>query len=57
MYCFQTNVNDWLNGYGDLPSNLTKFALSLPHWKDGEVPPASFVQMYAFTILSEKQTV
>jgi len=26
------NVNKWLQGYGDLPANLARFALSLPHW-------------------------
>ena len=31
-------ANPWLNGFGDLPDNLDKFALSLPHW-DGDRPP------------------
>jgi len=39
------NINDWLAGFGDLPDSLTKFCLTLPHWKDGEDPPASFVDM------------
>jgi len=33
------NVNKWLEGFGDLPKNLTKFALTLPHWTDGQPPP------------------
>jgi GTP-binding protein EngB required for normal cell division len=33
------NVNHWLDGAGDLPKSLIKFALSLPHWSDGQPPP------------------
>lgn len=33
------NVNQWLQGYGDLPKDLKKFALTLPHWRDGQSPP------------------
>jgi len=33
------NVNEWLNGMGDLPKGLIKFALTLPHWPDGSPPP------------------
>merc|ERR1719183_2961261 len=32
------NVNKWLEGYGDLPPNLHRFALSLPHWAEGPAP-------------------
>jgi GTP-binding protein EngB required for normal cell division len=32
-------VNKWLEGMGDLPKNLTKFALTLPHWMEGTSPP------------------
>jgi hypothetical protein len=39
------NVNDWLKGYGDLPENLDKFSLTLPHWKEGTRPPKNFVEM------------
>jgi len=39
------NVNDWLNGFGDLPNGLQKFALTLPNWKDGTAAPAPFAQM------------
>jgi GTP-binding protein EngB required for normal cell division len=38
-----TNVNQWLEGFGDLPKNLTKFALTLPHWSDGSPPPKTLV--------------
>ncbi|CAK0838694.1 unnamed protein product, partial [Prorocentrum cordatum] len=27
-----SNVHQWLEGFGDLPKNLTKFAMTLPHW-------------------------
>lgn len=33
-----TNVTAWLSGSGDLPKELRKFALSLPHWGDETVP-------------------
>eukprot|EP00397_Hematodinium_sp_SG-2012_P010239 GEMP01010348.1.p1 GENE.GEMP01010348.1~~GEMP01010348.1.p1 ORF type:complete len:726 (+),score=148.66 GEMP01010348.1:83-2260(+) len=39
------NINEWLNGYGDLPTDLQKFALTLPNWKDGQVPPAPFAEL------------
>jgi len=41
----QDNVEDWLRGFGDLPDKLTRFALTLPNWKDGEAAPKSFVEM------------
>ena len=31
--------------FGDLPDHLLKFTLTLPHWKENEAPPASFVEM------------
>lgn len=39
------NVNAWLDGFGDLPSKLPKFALTLPNWKDGHVPEAPFATL------------
>ena len=39
------NVNDWLNGFGDLPDHLLKFTLTLPHWKENEPAPANFVEL------------
>ena len=39
------NVNEWLAGFGDLPDSLPKFALTLPHWKDGENCPKAFVEL------------
>eukprot|EP00913_Durusdinium_trenchii_P008037 g7536.t1 len=40
------NVNQWVDGFGDLPENLVRFALTLPWWQDGEICPAeSFVKM------------
>jgi GTPase SAR1 family protein len=38
------NVNQWIQGYGDLPENLMKFAISCPHFS-GPTPPKPFVQM------------
>ncbi|EER06257.1 Interferon-induced GTP-binding protein Mx3, putative [Perkinsus marinus ATCC 50983] len=39
------NVNDWLNGFGDLPDNLSKFCMTLPHWKDKEECPKPFAEL------------
>jgi GTP-binding protein EngB required for normal cell division len=39
------NVTKWLSGYGDLPESLPKFALTLPHWKEGEMCPGNFVEI------------
>eukprot|EP00397_Hematodinium_sp_SG-2012_P012146 GEMP01012308.1.p1 GENE.GEMP01012308.1~~GEMP01012308.1.p1 ORF type:complete len:502 (+),score=108.65 GEMP01012308.1:251-1756(+) len=40
------NVNDWLNGFGDLPDVLPRFAVTLPHWKEGiSDPPEPFVSL------------
>lgn len=38
------NINKWLDGFGDLPPSLDRFALSLPHWS-GPVMPKSFGEM------------
>merc|ERR1719321_1415713 len=32
------NINKWLEGFGDLPPTLKRFAVSLPHWADGPMP-------------------
>lgn len=39
------NANKWLDGMGDLPKNLKKFALSLPHWSEGNTPPKKLSEM------------
>lgn len=40
------NINQWLKGFGDLPESLTRFALTLPHWKEGLAePPEPFEQL------------
>jgi len=39
------NVNKWVDGFGDLPETLTRFAVTLPWWQDGMPPPKSFVDM------------
>ena len=39
------NINDWLNGFGDLPDTLRKFCMTLPHWKDTEPPPLPFAEL------------
>lgn len=36
------NVNKWVDGYGDLPTSLVRFALTLPWWRDGAPPPKPF---------------
>ena len=28
------NVNEWFEGFGDLPKSMPKFAVSLPFWRD-----------------------
>jgi len=38
------NINKWLEGYGDLPANLPRFAVSLPHWT-GDVMPKPFQEL------------
>mmetsp|Transcript_42775 Transcript_42775/g.102328 ORF Transcript_42775/g.102328 Transcript_42775/m.102328 type:complete len:727 (-) Transcript_42775:53-2233(-) len=39
------NVNQWVDGFGDLPDTLVRFALTLPWWKDGAPPPKNFVEL------------
>lgn len=45
------NVNGWLDGFGDLPDTLVRFAVTLPHWtdkdKDGAPlpPPVKFSKL------------
>jgi len=40
------NVNKWVDGFGDLPDNLPRFALTLPFWQDGLAsPPKPFREM------------
>eukprot|EP00397_Hematodinium_sp_SG-2012_P002461 GEMP01002467.1.p1 GENE.GEMP01002467.1~~GEMP01002467.1.p1 ORF type:complete len:732 (+),score=138.76 GEMP01002467.1:1765-3960(+) len=39
------NVSAWLDGFGDLPTKLPKFALTLPNWKDGTNPDRPFVEL------------
>jgi len=39
------NVNKWVDGFGDLPENLRRFALTLPHWKEGDSPPKPFREL------------
>mmetsp|Transcript_3651 Transcript_3651/g.6439 ORF Transcript_3651/g.6439 Transcript_3651/m.6439 type:complete len:728 (-) Transcript_3651:51-2234(-) len=39
------NVNKWVDGFGDLPDTLVRFALTLPWWKDGTSCPKNFVEL------------
>jgi len=39
------NCNKWLEGFGDLPKNLIKFAISMPHWTEGTTPDKSLAEM------------
>jgi hypothetical protein len=41
------NVNEWLVGFGDLPDNLCKFCMTLPHWKDNDPAPMPFAELRA----------
>jgi GTP-binding protein EngB required for normal cell division len=41
------NVNKWIDGYGDLPQELDRFAVTLPWWQDGTAPPSDFAQLRA----------
>jgi GTP-binding protein EngB required for normal cell division len=31
-------INKWLEGFGDLPPTLARFAVSLPHWTGSQMP-------------------
>jgi len=46
-YCDLTpeNVNQWMDGFGDLPESLPRFSMSLPHWQEGTAAPNPFGQM------------
>lgn len=39
------NVDQWVDGYGDLPDTLVRFALTLPWWKDGTTAPKPLVEL------------
>mmetsp|Transcript_55322 Transcript_55322/g.99627 ORF Transcript_55322/g.99627 Transcript_55322/m.99627 type:complete len:730 (+) Transcript_55322:100-2289(+) len=39
------NCSKWVDGYGDLPDTLVRFAITLPWWRDGSPPPKPFNQM------------
>jgi len=39
------NATKWIDGFGDLPPSLLRFALTLPHWQEGMPPPPNFVGM------------
>eukprot|EP00440_Ansanella_granifera_P026888 gb/GFBE01029197.1/.p1 GENE.gb/GFBE01029197.1/~~gb/GFBE01029197.1/.p1 ORF type:complete len:728 (+),score=129.92 gb/GFBE01029197.1/:1-2184(+) len=39
------NVSKWVEGYGDLPETLIRFALTLPWWKEGSPCPKPFNQL------------
>jgi hypothetical protein len=39
------NVHKWVDGFGDLPEHLMRFALTLPWWEDGTIPPRSFAEL------------
>lgn len=39
------NVGKWVEGFGDLPEGLVRFALTLPFWKEGTPPPKSFAEL------------
>mmetsp|Transcript_83113 Transcript_83113/g.173982 ORF Transcript_83113/g.173982 Transcript_83113/m.173982 type:complete len:730 (-) Transcript_83113:85-2274(-) len=36
------NVSKWIDGFGDLPENLMRFAFTLPYWKEGTACPRPF---------------
>lgn len=35
-------VSKWVDGFGDLPDHLPRFALTLPFWLEGTEPPKPF---------------
>lgn len=39
------NINKWVDGFGDIPDNLVRFAVTLPWWQDGHGAPKDFVQL------------
>lgn len=38
-------VGKWVEGYGDLPEGLVRFALTLPFWKEGSQPPKALAEL------------
>jgi len=51
------NVNQWVDGFGDLPPSLTKFSLTLPWWQDGKPPSKSFLELREYFDSKDVQTV
>jgi hypothetical protein len=39
------NVSKWVDGFGDLPSDLVRFALTLPWWPEDTECPGKFAQL------------
>jgi len=39
------NVNQWVDGFGDLPETLVRFAVTLPWWPDGSPIPKPFHEL------------
>jgi len=39
------NIGRWCDGHGDLPKDLVRFAVTLPHWQEGAPPPKPFVEL------------
>jgi GTP-binding protein EngB required for normal cell division len=39
------NVSKWVDGYGDLPDNLVRFAMTLPWWREGSTCPKNFNEL------------
>lgn len=39
------NVNQWVDGYGEMPQGMVRFSMTLPFWQDGTTPPEPFVTM------------
>jgi len=39
------NINKWVDGFGDLPDNLIRFAVTLPFWQDGTECPKPFPEL------------
>lgn len=42
-----SNVNEWCQGFGDLPDNLLRFSVTLPHWpnENDNPPPKPFPEL------------
>jgi len=39
------NINKWVDGFGDLPETLIRFAVTLPFWQDGQPCPKGFPEL------------